>query len=178
MFRMKKYTFILMLLCLSITVVACNLAQEVPVSPLPPATFTSSAPLATPRQLPPSLTPLFGAPGSTPVPTIARTDPFSAQSASTPIPGVTIAVTIAQTPGTVTVAVPTGQIGDFISHTFNNIIVPIVNVIIDFFTNTVGYLWQLAGSQGGFLAQFICCILPGIVAVIYIWRRRPFRGRR
>lgn len=152
---------------------ACNLAQHVPASVLQPSATPASARF-TPRQLPPSITPLFGAPARTAVP--GQTQPFGAQSASTSIAGVATPV---GTPGTVTVTIPTGQIGDFVSYVFGNIILPILNLAVGMIASSASYLWQQAGALGGWIGQVGCCLVPGLGAVYYILRgRRRFRRRR
>jgi hypothetical protein len=177
---MKKYA--LFLLLISAVMLACNLVQRVPASSLQP-TPTSAGLRATPQQLPPSITPLFGgAPAAATQPPVGgQTAPLGAQTDTTPAPGVQIFVTPGatplQTPGTVTVTIPTGQIGDFITYMFDNILIPILNIGVNFIAQSVGYLWQLAGVQGGWVGQVGCCLVPAFVLVIYVLRGGRFRRR-
>jgi hypothetical protein len=174
MLPMKKYRLTVILLCLPLLMLACNLAQRVPASSVLQPTVTPAGARFTPRQLPPSITPLFGAPARTAVP--GQTLPFGAQSASTAIPGV---ATPAQTPGTVTVTIPTGQIGDFLGYVFGNIVVPVLNVAVGMVTSSASYLWQQAGALGGWVGQVGCCIVPAFAVLIYFLRGgRRFRRRR
>jgi hypothetical protein len=170
---MKRHILIVILVAVPLLMLACNLVQRVPASVLQP-TATSANLRFTPRQLPPSITPLFGAPTRTPVP--GQTLTFGAQSASTTVPS---AATPVQTPGTVTVTIPTGQIGDFLSYAWSNIVVPVLNLGVGMVASSASYLWQQAGALGGWIGQVGCCLVPIIGLAAYIFRgRRRFRRRR
>lgn len=171
---MRKFRVPVIFLGVVTLLLACNLAQQVPASSVLEPSVTPAGARFTPRQLPPSITPLFGAPAATPIPN--QTPPVGVQTAPTTIAGVATPV---GTPGTVTVTIPTGQIGDFISYTFSNIILPIVNLGIGMIASSATYLWQQAGALGGWIGQVGCCLVPGLGAVYYVLRgRRRFRRRR
>ena len=161
---MRRYGFFFLLLGLAGLLLACNLAQQVPVTALPP-TPTAGGVRVTPQVLP-SITPLFGgAQASTPVIGIQ--------------PGVTLGVTLPpRTPGSVTVTIPTGQIGDFFSYVFNNILLPILTIGVNMIGSSATYLWQLAGAQGGWIGQVGCCVVPLLVLLVIVVRGgRRSRGR-
>ena len=169
---MRKLTIPIILVCVSLILLACNLAQRVPASSVLQPSATPAGARVTPRQLPPSITPLFGAPAATAIP--GQT--LGAQSASTSIAGVATPV---GTPGTVTVTIPTGQIGDFVGYVFGNIVVPVLNLAVGMVASSATYLWQQAGALGGWIGQVGCCIVPGLGAVYYVLRGRGrFRRRR
>ncbi|HLU12232.1 MAG TPA: hypothetical protein VK003_21320 [Oceanobacillus sp.] len=152
---------------------ACNLAQQVPASSVLQPTATPGGARFTPRSLPPSITPLFGAPVATTAP---GQTPVTGQSASTPV---VVAGTPVRTPGTVTVTIPTGQISDFVSYVFNNIAVPVLNLAVGMIASSATYLWQQAGMLGGWIGQVGCCIVPALGALFYVFGgRRRFRRRR
>jgi hypothetical protein len=154
MLHMRKYGHILILFCFTVMLLACNLARQIQVTPVP--TPTSGGRFVQPTALP-SITPIIGAPQATLVP--------GAQL------GVTLGVTLPpSTPGTVTVTIPTGQIGDFFSYVFNNIVLPILNIGVNMIGSSATYLWQLAGAQGGWIAQVGCCIVPLLVLIAIIFR--------
>lgn len=161
---MRKYRHIVFLLALTVMLLACNLARQIEVTTLPP-TPTPGGVRITPQALP-SITPMFGAQAATP-------------AVGTQL-GVTLGVTLpppASTPGLVTVTIPTGQIGDFFTYVFNNIILPIVNIGVNMIGSSATYLWQLAGAQGGWIGQVGCCIVPVLVLLAIVLRgRRRRRG--
>lgn len=173
---MKNYRYLLLLIGLSVFMLACNLARQVPGVTLQP-TATRGGAQATPQSIRPSITPLFG--GGV---VVATATPggvvIGGQTAGTPVLGVTLPPSTTRTPGTVTVSIPTGQISDFISYVFQNILVPVLNLAVGMITSSTTYLWQMAGAQGGWTAQIACCILPIILALVYLLGgRRRRRGR-
>jgi hypothetical protein len=89
------------------------------------------------------------------------------------------AATPVRTPGNVTVTIPTGQIGDFVSYVFSNILIPVLNLGVGMIASSATYLWQQAGALGGWIGQVGCCIVPALGALFYILGgRRRFRRRR
>jgi hypothetical protein len=157
MMPMRKLGFLFFLVALAGLMLACNLARQVPITSLPPSP-TPGGVRVTPQILP-SITPLFGAQGATPV--------VGSQLS------VTLGVTLpprVSTPGTVTVTIPAGQIGDFLSYVFNNIILPILNIGVNMIGSSATYLWQLAGAQGGWIGQVGCCIVPVLVLIAIVLR--------
>lgn len=147
---------------------------------------TTRALQSQPEPLPPSVTPLFSGPPRTSVPygivvpgpnAQSTLPPFSGGTAATPAVGPVTGTppasdaTPAQTPGAVTVTIPTDQIGQVISS--------ISNTLLAFVTGGATQLWALAGQQGGWIGQLACCVLPALLALLFGWRRviRPFRRR-
>jgi hypothetical protein len=175
MMPMKKTRLLILLLGFSALLLACNLARQVPNAALQP-TVTPGGPRPTAESLQPSITPLFGGSAATSVP--GSDSSIGAQTAGTPILGVTLAPSAVRTPGTVTVSIPTGQIGDFLGYALQNIILPVLNLAIGMVASSATYLWQLAASRGGWIGQVGCCIVPIVVIVLYLLRggRRRRRG--
>lgn len=171
MMCMKNFRLALILCCFSLLMLACNLARQAPGVALQPTTNSSIRATAVPPR--PSITPLFGAVVATPT---AGGVIIGAQVASTPVLGVTLAPPQG-TPGAVTVTIPTGQINNFLSYLMQNIIVPIVNLVVGMVSSSVTYLWQMAGLQGGWVAQVGCCIVPIIVGIVYLLRGGGRRRR-
>ena len=176
---MKNPRLLLLLLGFAMLLLACNLARQVPSAALQPSA-TPGGSRATSAPLRPSITPLFGGSVATAVP--GSNSSLGAQTAGTPVLGVTLGVTLppgtARTPGTVTVQIPTGQIGDFLGYVTQNIVLPVINLAVGMIASSATYLWQLAAQRGGWIAQVGCCIAPIVVIVIYILRggRRRRRG--
>ncbi len=170
MVLMRKYGSLLLLAGLALLMLACNLGQRIPAATLQPTSVPAGV-RATPRVIP-SITPLFGGSVATAVPGGA-TPVFGAQT------GGTLGVTLAprSTPGSVTVTIPTGQIGNFLSYVVNNIILPIANIAINMIGSSATYLWQMAGAQGGWIGQVGCCIVPLVVLLVVVVRGGR-RGRR
>lgn len=56
----------------------------------------------------------------------------------------------------------------------NRVIIPAWNFVYSFGFSVVGSLWTVAGVQGGWFAQALCCILPSILVIAFIVRRLLF----
>lgn len=190
MARPARLLLILIGAALSVLLAACNLGDPGSGRLQPtPTSFggVSISSRATPVQIP-SITPLFSGPPATRVPFTGGSIGSSALqtqtavamnpiAASTPafgaqnVPGSTAPVAT-NIPGSVTVTIPTGQI----ASTANNIF----SIIFEFLGGTISTLWAQAGQAGGFSGQVLCCLIPGIIAGIYLFNRvlRPFRRRR
>lgn len=74
----------------------------------------------------------------------------------------------------------TGQqaAGNALSSIFNSLVVPVINFILTLANGTIVTVWNFAGSQGGLLGQSVCCIVPFLGSVWWLFFRRGLFGRR
>lgn len=186
--RRGQLSIIVVLLALIGAAAACNLGDTA-LNTTPQPNAIAQLPTRTPPPIFPSITPLFGGsaaprtaiPFGVAVPTLPPQ--VNAQQVGQPVitatpdrsgvlvqpgvvPGVVI-VTATPVPGTITV--PAGQIGSSLGALFTSL-----------FTLTTGFLnntWQFVGGQGGWIMQLICCVIPFLIAIGYVFRRgtRLFR---
>lgn len=163
--------------------VACSLGGTAAL-PTPAPGVVVQGPTRTLIPAFPSITPLFGAqaaprtaiPFGVAIPTLppavataqAVSQPVATQDRSGVLlqPGV-IVVTATPVPGTITV--PAGQIGSTVG-----------TLLTSMFGLATGFLntsWTFVGAQGGWLLQLVCCVIPFILALGYVFRRgmRIFR---
>lgn len=68
--------------------------------------------------------------------------------------------------------------GNALNSIFNSLVVPVINFILTLVNGTLVTVWNFAGSQGGLLGQSVCCIVPFLGAVWWLFFRRGLFGRR
>ncbi len=142
---------LLLVLAVSCTLTSANEPTPLP-SPLPPIRVQEAG---TPTPLPPPptrpiATPIFPTP-------IVPTSSFA-----TPIPTVNPDL---PTPR------PADQTENIVEALINRVIIPLWNFVYTLLTGTVVALWDFAGVRGGLMAQFIFCMIPGIIVVMgVLWR--------
>lgn len=129
-----------------------------------------------------------------PAPTIRPQTGFGAQQVATPVPTVpapvfSTAVVITMTPiglnDPITTPVDTDlpdpqpgqQTENIVEALINRLLIPVWNFLYTFITGSIISLWDFAGLRGGMMAQFIFCLIPGIVVTIGVLYR-VFRWRR
>lgn len=144
----------MLIACLTLLVVvalaACNLS-------------TIQAPTPTPFPTPQPIT------GGNTVPSLGQTTFVTATPFGNPPPaGGGIVV---PTP------VPTGPGANAAEWIINIVLLPAWNFLYNFGLQAFGSLWNLAGAQGGVIAQGLCCVVPAILGIAYviryvIWGRR------
>lgn len=72
---------------------------------------------------------------------------------------------------------PTGPGANAADWIINVVVLPAWNFLYTFGMQAFGSLWIFAGAQGGVFAQGLCCVVPAILAVVFvvrwaIWGRR------
>jgi hypothetical protein len=176
---------------------ACNLVLAPAPTPQPDVTGVPAG-FSTPRPIPPSITPLpipgAGAPeaGGAQIAAAATAaaatagaagSPFGAFTVTTVEPGgvviqpATVAITPVVVPGTsgdVTVTIPTGEISNIFTATWNTVCLP----ILGFVTQTATVMWTTVGLQSGWVGQLVCCLLPGLIVIFALLGRLGFRRFR
>ncbi len=77
--------------------------------------------------------------------------------------------------GSVTFTIPTGQIQNVTNDFFTTVLSPLFTNFFSFVSQAATSMWALAGTQGGFMGQVLCCVVPIIILFAYITRRRRRR---
>ncbi len=163
--RRAPHIFLLILITLLVTN-GCTLtttSEPTRVPPPPtirPQTGFGAQQVATPVPVQPSSTPLLSAPVVVTMTPIGLNDPIT-PPISTDLPD----------------PQPGQQTENIVEALINRVLIPAWNFLYTFITGAVISLWDFAGLRGGMMAQFIFCLIPGIVvtfAVLY----RVFRWRR
>jgi len=159
---MRPFILILVL----ITLVGCTLtsvSEPTPVPPPPtirPQTGFGAQQVATPVPAQPSPTLLFSAPVVITMTPIGLNDPITTP-VDTDLPD----------------PQPGQQTENIVEALINRLLIPVWNFLYTFITGSIISLWDFAGLRGGMMAQFIFCLIPGIVVTIGILYR-VFRWRR
>ena len=73
---------------------------------------------------------------------------------------------------------PTGPGANVATWLIGTVILPAWNFLYAFGMQTIGTLWSFAGAQGGVIAQGLFCILPSVLALIFLVRRAIWGRRR
>ncbi len=147
---MQRLTIASLALLLIIAIAGCNLSTIEASTPTP---FPTARPLTSGESVPPL--------GST---TFVTATPFG-----NPAPtggGVVVPVAPATGPG-----------ANAAEWMINVVILPAWNFLYTFGLQAFGSLWNVAGAQGGVLAQGLCCVVPAILLIAFavrwaIWGRR------
>lgn len=74
-------------------------------------------------------------------------------------------------------AVPTGPGANAADWIINVVVLPAWNFLYNFGMQAFGSLWNVAGVQGGVIAQGLCCVVPAILAIVLVVRWAVW-GRR
>lgn len=137
------------LLLFAVALAGCNLST---ISAPTPTPFATARPLT----------------GGETVPSLGNTTFVTATPFGNPPPAGGIVVPTAQ---------PTGPGANAADWIINVVILPAWNFIYTFGMQALGSLWNVAGAQGGVIAQGLCCVVPALLVVAFtirwaIWGRR------
>jgi hypothetical protein len=102
----------------------------------------------------------------TPVPTVPASQP-------TPLFASPVATSVILTP--IPTTIPGGETAErtenVVEALINRLLIPIWNFVYTFVTGAITSLWEFAGLRGGFMAQTIFCLIPGLVVILGVmWR--------
>ncbi|MFQ3565906.1 MAG: hypothetical protein SNJ59_02800 [Aggregatilineales bacterium] len=176
---------------------ACNLVLAPAPTPQPAVTSVPAG-FSTPRPIPPSITPLpipgAGAldAGGAQIAAAATAAAATARAAGSPFGAFTVTtveaggvviqpatlvitpVVVSGSSGDVTVTIPTGEISNIFTATWNTVCMP----IFGFVTQTATAMWTTVGLQSGWVGQLVCCLLPGLIVIFALLGRLGFRRFR